>query len=251
MSGESILSFIPLHLSAIERCNNFLPWITSWVGPRLEVLAPKDWYQLGHDIRGWSDPSNGEPFSRPRLRKGVFGWFPPPACADVALEQLRMARIKRQDSSHVFVVPRLLTPKWLKQLWKACDVVLSVPAGSPGWPSDMYEPVLIGICFPFLSFQPWQFRGTPKMFSMARKLRGVFKENEVDAGALLRKFWKSSHRMHSLQEDVVSRMLYFLPKGDVPHCKKRGRSNRPDGLRGRRGSDDVSVAPQEKRCRRV
>ena len=251
MSGESILSFIPLHLSAIDRCTHLLPWIYSWVGEKLEVLTPKDWYQLGHDIRGWADPKNGEPFSRPLLRKGVFGWFPPPSCADVALEQLRMARIKRQDSSHVFVVPRLLTPRWLKQLWKACDVVLSVPAGTQGWPVDMYEPVLIGICFPFLSFNPWQFRGTPKMFSMARKLRGVFKENELDAGTLLRKFWKSSHRMLSMQEDVVSRMLYFFPKSNVSHCQKRGRSNRSDGLGGRRGSNDVGVAPKEKRRRRV
>ena len=96
-----------------------------------QVLSPKDWYQLRHDTRGWSDPTNGEPFSCPCLKKGAFGWFPPPACADVALEQLRMARIKRQDSSHVFVMPRLLTLKWgrLKQLWKACGVILSVPAG--------------------------------------------------------------------------------------------------------------------------
>ena len=68
------------------------------------------------------------------------------------------------------------------------------------------------------------------MFSMAWKLHGVFKENELDAGAVLRKFWKSSHWMHALQDDVVSRMLYFLPKSNVSHCQKRGRSNRPDGL---------------------
>jgi len=32
---------------------------------------------------------------------------PPPAAADVALEQLRQARHKRQDSFHIFVCPKL------------------------------------------------------------------------------------------------------------------------------------------------
>ena len=117
--------------------------------------------------------------------------------ADVALEQLWMARTKKQNSTHVLLVCRLLTPKWLKQLWKACDVVLSVPAGTRGWPIDMYEPVQIGVCFLFLSFQPWQFRGVPKIFQMARKLRSVFKEDEVDARIVSRKFWKSCHRIHA------------------------------------------------------
>ena len=82
---------------------------------------------------------------------------------------------------------------------------MSVLADILGWPIDMYEPVLLGICFPFLSFQLWQFQGTPKMFSMAQELRGVFKEDELDAGPVLRKFWKVCHRMHALQEDVMSR----------------------------------------------
>ena len=43
MPGEDILSFIPLHLSAIERYKDFSPWVTSWVGTKLEVLSsPKD-----------------------------------------------------------------------------------------------------------------------------------------------------------------------------------------------------------------
>jgi hypothetical protein len=37
----------------------------------------------------------------------------------VALEELRKARIKRQDSMHIFVMPRLFTTKWLNQIFKA------------------------------------------------------------------------------------------------------------------------------------
>jgi hypothetical protein len=251
MAGEDILSFIPLHLSAIERCPTLLVWLNSWISQHLEVLTPLDWYELGHDIRGWTRPGIDCPFARPVLRKGVFGWFPPPAAADVAMEQLRIARIKRQDSTHVIVIPRLLTPKWLKQLWKACDIVLSIPAGSEGWPVDMYEPVLIGICFPFLSFKPWQFRGVPKMFFMARELRRVFKEEGVDPRIVLRKFWKECHRMHTLPQDVVSRMLYFIRDSDVSHSAKGRGSDQLIGMRRRRGSDDIGLAPKEKKSKRV
>ena len=251
MAGEDILSFIPLHLSALDRSPSLLPWLKTWTCLQLEALAPADWFGLGHDIRGWTHPQPGDVFSRPILRKGVFGWFPPPAAADAAMEQMRVARIKRQDSTHVFVVPRLLTPNWLKQMHKACDIVLTIPTGTPGWPSDMFEPVLIGICFPFLRFKPWQLKGSPKMFQVARDLRRLFKNPEMDPGPFLRKFWKDCHRMHSLQEDVVSRMLYFLPLGDFPHRAEGRTSDRPVEQPRRRGPDELGVAPEIKRPRRV
>ncbi len=249
MAGEHILSFILLHLSGVERSPTLFPWLETWMGKKLELLDPGDWFQLGHDIRGWTLPHQGGLLSRPVFRKGVFVWSPPPAAADVALEQLRIARIKRQESTHVFLVPRLFTPKWLKQLWKACDVILTIPAGTKGWPANMHEPLLIGICFPFLRCSPWQFRGTPKMFQVARDLRRLFKKDEVDPRSFLRKFWKDSHRMHALPEDVVSRMLHFIKGSDLPHRSEGGRSDRPHGGRRRRGSDDLIVGSEEKKPR--
>ena len=249
MAGEDILSFIPLHLSAIERSPTLVDWLKTWVGQKLEVLTPMDWYEKGHDIRGWTHPQGRDLFPRQILRKGVYGWFPPPAAADVALEQMRIARIKRQDSTHVFVVPRLLTPRWLKQMFKACDVVLVVPPGKPGWPGEMFEPLLIGICFPFLRFKPWQLRSTPKMFYVARDLRRLFKIDGVDAGPFLRKFWKDCHRMRALPQDVVSRMLFFLPDSNLSHSSERGGGNRPDGDRRRRRPDELGVAKKDKKQR--
>jgi hypothetical protein len=113
---------------------------------------------------------------RPTLRTGKFVWTPAPAAALVALEELRKARIKRQHSSHIFICPRVMTPEWLKQLHKASDVVISVPAGHPAWPKQMYEPVLIGLVFLFVRHDPWQLRGTAKMYALEWKLRGLWKD---------------------------------------------------------------------------
>jgi hypothetical protein len=154
MAGESILSFIPLHLSAVQRSVTLVDWIHSWTGPGMVQLTPDDWFQKGHDIRGWKRVES-EPLKCPIIKSGVYGWFPPPTAADVALEQLRIARIKRQDSTHVFVCPRLLCLTWLTQMNKACDLIFKTPPGASGWPADMFEPLLIGVCFPFLRCKPW------------------------------------------------------------------------------------------------
>jgi len=37
----------------------------------------------------------------------TYLWVPHPSIADIALEQLHYTRIKRQSSTHVFVLPKL------------------------------------------------------------------------------------------------------------------------------------------------
>jgi hypothetical protein len=59
MAGDAILPFIPLHLTAIERSPDLLDWLKSWTGlrgQRLELPSHQDWFELGHDIRGWTHP---------------------------------------------------------------------------------------------------------------------------------------------------------------------------------------------------
>jgi hypothetical protein len=235
MAGEDMLTFIPLHLSAIERSPGLLAWALSWTGPTLDPLTPTEWFQKGHDIRGW-EKSPDEPFQRPALKTGVYGWFPPPAAANVAIEQLRLARIKRQNLSHVIMVPRLLCPVWLKQLNKVCDLIFKIPPGAPGWPAEMFEPLLIGICFPFLRFKPWQFRGTPKISSVARKLHEMRKDVDLDRGPFLRKFWNLSHRLLTLPEHLVSRVLFFERRDSVP-CRGSGGTKREGDRRRQRPAD--------------
>jgi hypothetical protein len=101
-------------------------------------LNPMGWFEEGHAITGWKKGWDG--FEWPILtEEGTFIWTPPPFAGEVALAELRKARIKRQTSAHIVIVPRLCTTLWQRQLYKACDLVFQIPAGSSEvWPSDRY-----------------------------------------------------------------------------------------------------------------
>jgi hypothetical protein len=229
-AGLDMMSFIPFHESALKRSPTVRDWIASWLGTGAEFLSPEDWYERGHDVSGGSYDSKG--FWRSTFKPGKFVWSPPPAAANVALEELRKARIKRQHSIHVFVCPRLLKPLWFRQLYKVSDVVFDVPPGVCCWSSHMYEPMVIGIVFPFLSRAPWQVRSTPKMLSVERQLRKVWEVSDVAPRNLLRKLLLDHERIQSLPSDVVRRMLYYEPRGAVPHERKGdrhgGKRKRPE-----------------------
>ncbi len=210
MAGEPMRVHIPIYLSAVERSTlDLVPWVQSWSDLESELLDPMGWFQTGHDVEGWSVCADG--FARPRLVGSgrTFIWSPPPFAADVALAELRKARIKRQRSCHIFVCPRLCTTLWQKQLYKCADFVFELPVGSTVWPASMHEPLLIGVLFPFLSVKPWQLRGTPKMYAVGRELRGVLQTPELDPRDLLRQFWGTCMGLQHLPERVVRRMLFF------------------------------------------
>jgi hypothetical protein len=139
-----MLSFIPTNEDPLERAPKLKAWIQSWAGDSAEFLSPDGWFERGRDHRGGSKDSRG--FWRPRCHQQ------PPA-----LEQLQKARLKRQRSTHVIICPRLMTPEWLKQLYKASDLILTIPAGAGDyWPSELFEPLILGLVFSFINRHPWQ-----------------------------------------------------------------------------------------------
>jgi hypothetical protein len=205
-----MVAHIPVHMSAVERSPlSLVPWIRSWSGSDAILLDEKGWFETGHDIEGWRMDADG--FERPILSVTgrTFLWSPPPLAAEVAIAELRKARIKRQNSCHVFVCPRLCTTQWVKQLYRAADFVFEVPVGFSCWPAAMHEPLLIGVLFPFLSVRPWQIKGAAKMFAVGRDLRGLLKDNEVESGRLLCKLWKLGRDAQSMPEHMVRQLLCF------------------------------------------
>ena len=147
-SGLPMLSFIPLHLNALERQPDLNSWLQMWMGNDFTILKPEDWFSRGHDITGGYEDELS--FWRTTHKSGTFVWIPPPAAADVAIEELRKARIKRQASTHVFIVLRLLTCRWRKQLLKAANLLIYLPAGRDGWPKEMFDAPNHCFLIPFL-----------------------------------------------------------------------------------------------------
>ena len=205
--GQKMLSFIPLHLSALDRYPPLSDWIKTWAGHPVEILSTNQWFTRGHGHDGGSYDKSG--FWRPHLRPGTFIWIPPPAAADVSLEELRKSSIKRHDSMHIFLCPKLLTCEWRRQLNKAADLVLFLPAGSDGWPLEMHEPLTIGFLFPFLDHSPWQLRGTPKMFQLARSMSKMLRDQEVASRDILRKLLIWYRKLSTVSESMVRKMLNF------------------------------------------
>jgi hypothetical protein len=134
MVGTPMLSFIPLHLSALDRPPNLLSWLQSWIPLcDIEPLNPEDWFELGHGLCGGHKNSAGiwEPCE---VREKWFLWTPPPAAAGAALDELLLSRQKQTHLNHVFICPSLLTSMWHKCLHKVADLVLELLVGCiPSW----------------------------------------------------------------------------------------------------------------------
>ena len=204
--GQSMLRYCPWGIDAFTRSPQLKDWLDSWLEDP-EYLTPKDWFIRGHDhLEGFVDNYG---FWRWKTKKGNLVWSPPPAAADAAIEELRKARLKRQNSTHVIIIPKLFTHLWRKQCLRACDLVIDIPATQTFWQSSQYEDLTIGFCFPFLPFAPWQLRSTPKMFAYQRKMRQLFKNPELDGRHFLHEFFLEMRRWHTMPQCVVWKMLHF------------------------------------------
>lgn len=134
-------------------------------------------------------------------------WSPPPAVADAMLEELLKARHKRSDTFHVVVIPRLMYPRWRRLFHKVSDLTFLVPPGASFWPSHMFEPLWVGVVFPFVLHRPWCLRNTPLMVAMGQTLHEMCKASDVDTGNLLRKLLKLPQRLARVSPSVPLSVL--------------------------------------------
>jgi hypothetical protein len=235
MKGKSVIEYIPFNLTALERSPTLKPWLDSWTGNALEVLTPEGWFTRGHDLIDDDEGRNVEGLWLPSYQSGKYLWSPAPAAAAAAVEELRKSRHKRTCSTHVFIVPRLMSPLWRKHLFKAADLVLVLPQGHPAWPDDMLEPLTIAFCFPYLTHSPWQLKRSKVLLEMGRSVHGVWNSDGSSEGSLLRELWELPSRLENMSEVVARALLQGKPSPEVSHRsagKRRGSEMEED--KGRR-----------------
>jgi hypothetical protein len=223
MSGIPFLKFFPLNETAFQRAPKLMEEFKSMIPfEDLTLLEPRDWFEKGHDIHGWSKNKKG--FWYPELKNGTYIWQPAPSVAKYAVEELRRARLKRHESCHIFVCPRMFTTKWRKQLYKVADMVFEIPCGVVNaWDVSQCEPLVVGIVFPFLKHRPWQLRNHPKLLAVARKLRTLWKEDPASARDLLRKFCLFTRTLDTLSQGLVWELLQTPHTGLFSHLRAPGR----------------------------
>jgi hypothetical protein len=223
MAGKDMLSFIDLDKCAFTRCPRLLDWIRSWTMQQdLKPLTPEEWFVEGHGIIGGERDRHNVWMPKHESGGKLHLWAPAPAIADAMLEELLKARHKRTDTFHVICIPRLMSPRWRRLFHKVSDLHFVVPAGASFWPTNMYEPLWIGIVLPFASFRPWSLKRAPLMVDLARQLCEVCKERDADARDILRKLLKLPRRLASVSPDVARGVLHMPRQGTVPDGSAEG-----------------------------
>ena len=223
MAGKEMLSFVPIHKSALERSNTLTPWLQTFVGDDAEFLSPKDWFTRGHDLDELRWELNCDGMELPAIKKGTFIWTPAPSAAEAAIEELRRARHKRQNSRHLFIVPRLMEPTWRKHLHKAADLIVSLKPGHIAWPVEMLEPLTIAFVFPFISQKPWQLRGSIQLLALGRALSRVWSGDNGCERSILRQLWSYQIRLEDLPKKLASKMLRCEQVDLLPYRHPRKR----------------------------
>ena len=181
MGGKAMLSFLPLHLSALERSPLLRPWVEYWwPDDTLIWLTHTDWFNL------------------PR-RGGNFVWCPPPPVADAALEQICRVQLKRLGSTcHMFIVPRLMTSRWQKKVPKACTFSFYIPPCFNMWGKAQHEPLMIAVRLPLSKHRPWNLRSTQHVGNLERSLCPVQLFHPNGSRDLLRKFLVATRKLETL-----------------------------------------------------
>jgi len=151
LSGKDMLSYIDLAKTALERQPELISYVQSWTDDFIHVLSPTDWFVGGHGILGGGPNKDGIWIPCHAKNGMVYVWSPPPVIADVALEEALKAIQKRSDATHIFLIPRLFTPRWIRLFYKMSDFIFRIP-DSPHWPANMHEPLFVGISLPYIRY---------------------------------------------------------------------------------------------------
>jgi hypothetical protein len=192
MQGKPMMDYMPLHENPLEREKKLKPWLESVTkGLDAEFLSPEGWFDEGHGY-------------------GTYIWTPAPAVAEVVVEQLGRARLRRPESMHIVVVPRAMTGRWRRHMTRGTDFYFKMDWEGV-WPlSEQYEPLLIFVCLPFESHSPGHDKREKlleefRRFMLQDKLQKV---PEVQRRNFMRKLLKRARALQSLPGGLVRPVLH-------------------------------------------
>ena len=132
--------------------------------------------------------------------EAVQVWVMAPTVMETALELFGDDRLAHPRWPHVFVIPRLMTHMWRRNLGKDVDVLFTVPVGVPFWTAEQFEPLIVAIVSPLSPVPrysgPWLVKGTDEGAQLERSLIDGFKGNDPrehhDVGGNEQRVWEDA-----------------------------------------------------------
>ena len=197
---RALQTLLPLNKkTAIQRSPSLHQWIARWIDAPFQVATPTQWFYEAQQSGKYEQGQQTE----------TWVWDLPPAAALHALEELGTGRLKRHDVVRgVVIVPTLLTPEWGRRFLRIVDIHFTIPAGAiPEWPESMHESLTIGLYFPLLRYNPWDWKRVPFMVPFAIAMSTMYKTSHVEAGDILRKFWRACTGAATMPQRLVSQLL--------------------------------------------
>jgi hypothetical protein len=191
LAGVDPFSFLPFNLGADERSKGA---VSSWVRSWWRTKKGEDWGGLP------LEEVTAETMFELKDLKTARLWLVAPAVMETALELFCEDRMAHPQWPHVFVIPRLMTHMWRKDLGKDADVLFTIPAGANFWASGQFEPLIVAIVFPLAHVPrytgPWLVKGTDEGARYERALTDGFKGNDTgelhELGGSLQRVWEDA-----------------------------------------------------------
>ena len=216
LAGVDPFSFLPFNQGVDKRSKGAVGlWVRSW----WRTKNGGDWggIPLGE--------VTGETMFELQDLKAARLWLLAPAVMETALDLFCDNRLAHPHWPHVFVTPRLMTHMWRKALGKDADVLFTVPVGVNFWASGQFEPLIVAIVFPLLTFQGtlnpgWLeilMRGHATNVRSSMGSREMTQENYMSwmgACNACGKMWRAGHGLFCSN--------YLLGRGGSPRAEMSG-----------------------------
>jgi hypothetical protein len=106
-----------------------------------------------------------------------------------------------------------MTNLWRKLVLKEADLMFEIPTGIGVWRNEMFEPLLIAVCLPFIPHRPWRLTGTPKLLGVAWELHHLREEPSWDPRFVLRELCNLPRRLSTMSPMLVRKVLHTTTTG--------------------------------------